>query len=769
MSVQAVTNSCLPSISQSARFGYYQARNGGVLTLLRKFVRECFGQDRQPIRRIDQKVPAQMIPAKTTHADRRQRQARNVILLAMMIAFFGAFLGVAFGITLGAVSGPEASIIGVCVIVTGGMMVLVYFKPELATNVITGVLTIYFVLHLNAGAIFAYKASGDIVRIIPYVVWFFPLVVFHQLTNFGLYKRTISLIVGLSPMPISGYVLGHLKDPVAIGVLDAIVTFLISFYAFVLFVGVFSRHRDEEVQRAAMAEEAERTAAVLRVSEERFRLLGLATNDLIWDADLKSGKIWWSESLLDTYGYDPRELRNDMSDWETWVHPEDRDRVVESLQSVTRNGESNWTSEYRFVCADGRTLDVVDRGLVLRDDAGEPVRVLGSMTDVTELRGLEKKLRQSQRLEAVGQLTGGIAHDFNNLLTIIMGSAEALAETHANDPRARELAETTLRAAERGANLTNRLLSFARLQALTPQQLHPGQLLTELEGLIRRTIDADIEIKISAAADVLPIEADPGQLENAILNLVINARDAMPDGGRLIVEASNVTLAPEDLLQYEWMTAGQHVMIAVSDTGCGMPRETVERVFEPFFTTKAVGKGSGLGLSMVWGFVRQSNGHAQIYSKPGEGTTVKLYFPAVAKLETLASPQKKTSSLVGGAECILVVEDDELVREHVVAQLDGLGYTIRQAASAADALAVMDDDKTIDLLFTDVVMPGAMNGKQLADAALLRQPDLRVLFTSGYSEDAIVHQGRLDLGVNLLGKPYRRAELVAKIRHVLDA
>lgn len=710
-----------------------------------------------------------MMPTEKTFTDRRRRQARNVVLLAMVIAFFGALLGVVFGIALGAVTGPEVWIIGICAIVTGSMIILVHFKPWMATSVITGVLTVYFVFHINAGSIIAFRASGDIVRVIPYVVWLFPLVVFHQLTNFDFYKRAISLLVGVSPIPFSAYVLGHLTDPAISGALDAIVTFLGSYFAFVIYVGVFTRNRDEEILSTARAEEANRTAAVLRVSEERFRLLGLATNDLVWDADLKSGQIWWSQSLLDTYGYDPQGLHNDLTAWEAWIHPEDRARVTASLDSVIRSGEGNWTSEYRFVCADGRALDVVARGLVLRDEAGTPVRVIGSTTNVTELRGLEKKLRQSQKLEAVGQLTGGIAHDFNNLLTIIVGSAEALTEVHANDPRARELAETTLQAAERGANLTNRLLSFARLQALAPQQIDPGQLLSGLEGLIRRTIDEDIEIAIRASADVLPIEADPGQLENAILNLVINARDAMPDGGRLVVEASNVTLAPADLLDYEGMTSGQHVMIAVSDTGCGMPREIAERVFEPFFTTKEVGKGSGLGLSMVWGFVRQSNGHAQIHSEPGKGTTVRLYFPAVSRMEAQGAAQKKSAALMGGTESILVVEDDDLVRDHVVMQLGSLGYRVRQAASAADALDVLNEDDSIDLLFTDVVMPGAMNGKQLADAALLRRPDLKVLFTSGYTEDAIVHQGRLDPGVNLLGKPYRRAELVAKIRQVLGS
>lgn len=710
-----------------------------------------------------------MVATQKTAADRRHGRARNVVLIAMVIAFFGALLGLVFGIKLGGVSGLEARIIELCIVVTGGMMVLLYFKPDMATNVITGVLTVYFIFHLNAGAIMAFRGSGDIVRILPYIVWFFPLVVFHQLTNFGTYKRAISLLVGLSPIPISVYVFGHPAFPVAIGALDAIVTFLASFFAFVLFVDVFTRNRDQEILSAARAEEADRTAAVLRISEERFRLLSLATNDLVWDVDLKSGNVWWSDSLLDIYGYDPREPQNNLRAWKTWVHPEDRDGVFRGLDSAIQNKESNWTSEHRFVCADGLILNVIVRGFILYNDADEPIRVLGSTSDVTELRNLEKKLRQSQKLEAVGQLTGGIAHDFNNLLTIIVGSAEILVEVHSNDPDARELAESTLKAADRGADLINRLLSFARLQALAPQQLYPGQLLTGLEALIRRTIDEDIIISINCAADVLPIEVDRGQLENAILNLVINARDAMPDGGHLIVEASNVTLAADDLLQFELTTAGPYVMIAVSDTGCGMRSEIAERVFEPFFTTKEVGKGSGLGLSMVWGFVRQSNGHAQIYSEPGEGTTVKLYFPAVTKLETQMSPQKKSTGLVGGTECILVVEDDDLVREYVVTQLSGLGYRIKEASSAAAALAVLEDDQTIDLLFTDVVMPGGMNGKQLADAALLQRPSLRVLFTSGYTEDAIISRGRLEPGVNLLGKPYRRAELAAKIRHVLNA
>ncbi|TCO75541.1 hybrid sensor histidine kinase/response regulator [Chromatocurvus halotolerans] len=709
-----------------------------------------------------------MAPIEDTGPDRRQQQAQNVVLIALLIAFSGAMLGVVFGIVPGSVSGPEVGVISLLAIVTGGLTILVVLKPAMATSVITGVLTVYFVFHLNAGAIIVLEASGELVRTIPYITWFFPLVVFHQFTNFGFHKRVISLLVSLSPLPMAIYALAHITEPVAIETVDAIVTFLFSFFAFVAFFGFFTRHREEEVQRAAMAEEAERSAAVLRVSEERFRLLGLATNDLIWDADLKSEKIWWSESLLNTYGYDPHGSSTELTTWQSWIHPDDRDRAVNDMRSVIVNGETSWTSECRFVCADGRVLDVVARGLFLRDESGEPIRMIGSATDVTELRVLEKKLRQSQKMEAVGQLTGGIAHDFNNLLTIIVGSAESLADIHANNPQAHELARTTLQAAERGADLTSRLLSFARLQALMPEHLHPGQLLSGIEGLIRRTIDEDIEIGICVADNVRPIEVDRGQLENAILNLVINARDAMPEGGRLTIEASNVTLTADDLLPHEEMKTGQYVVIAVSDNGCGMPRDIMERAFDPFFTNKAVGKGSGLGLSMVWGFVRQSNGHAQLTSEPGEGTTVKLYFPASMTVAPENRMPTTPAGLASGTERILVVEDDELVRKHVATQLASLGYEIREAASAAEALALIESGWTADLLFTDVVMPGGMNGKQLADEALLRQPGLRVLFTSGYTEDAIAHQGRLDPGVHLLSKPYRRADLVAKIREALE-
>ncbi|HEX7719056.1 MAG TPA: PAS domain-containing protein, partial [Woeseiaceae bacterium] len=511
-----------------------------------------------------------MISIDDNSAERRIGQARNVVLIAVVVAFSSAMLGVMFGILSEDGIGPDAWLIGALLLVSGSLMILVLLKPAMATSVVTAALTVYFAVHLNVGAIVVYQASGDFVRALPYVTWFFPLVAFHQFTNFGYYKRPINVLVNLSPIPTAAYVLAHPVQPVGPATLDAVVTFLFSFFAFVLFLGYFTRHREEEIERAARADEADRSAAVLRVSDERFRMLGLATNDLIWDADLRTGKTWWSESLLDTYGYNPRESGADPKVWESWIHPDERDRVVGSLTSVLESGGSNWSSEYGLVCADGRTLNVMARGLVLRDESGEPIRLIGSTTDVTELRDLEKKLRHAQKLEAVGQLTGGIAHDFNNLLTIILGSAETLADIHAADPESYELASAAVQAAERGAQLTSRLLSFARLQALSPEHRHPGELLAGIEGLIRRTIDEDIEISIRVAMDVLPVEVDPGQLENAVLNLVINARDAMPDGGRLTIEAANVPLETEDLSSFEGMNAGQYVVIAVSDNGCGM-------------------------------------------------------------------------------------------------------------------------------------------------------------------------------------------------------
>ncbi|MDX5364922.1 MAG: PAS domain S-box protein [Alphaproteobacteria bacterium] len=506
----------------------------------------------------------------------------------------------------------------------------------------------------------------------------------------------------------------------------------------------------------------------LRISDERYRLATLATHDVIWDWDFEAETIVWNDNMFGTLGFDPAEVPLSPEFWESRIHEEDRDRVLDGLYGVVNGTESNWTDQYRFMHADGRALSVIDRGFILRDETGKAIRMVGSIIDVTEQRSLEERMRQSQKMEVVGQMTGGVAHDFNNLLTVILGNAELLADQLQDRERLKALAEMTASAAQRGAQLTHRLLAFARRQPLEPKPVDVNGLVAGMEGLFRGTFSEDIEIDLAPRGDLWVTELDPGQLEVALLNLVVNARDAMPDGGKLTIETDNVELDADYASRHNEVEPGDYVMISVSDTGCGMSKEVVERAFEPFFTTKDVGKGSGLGLSMVFGFVKQSGGHAKIYSEEGEGTTVRLYFPRVKSGQVEAVEHRAIDDVAGGSEHILVVEDDTLVRDHLVAQLRDLGYRVTDASSGPEAYEIIKRMDDIDLLFTDVVMPGGMNGRQLADAALKLRPGLKVLYTSGYTENAIIHHGRLDPGVHLLSKPYRRQEMAAKVRKALE-
>ncbi len=388
--------------------------------------------------------------------------------------------------------------------------------------------------------------------------------------------------------------------------------------------------------------------------------------------------------------------------------------------------------------------------------------------DVSDRISLEDQLHQSQRLESVGQLTGGIAHDFNNLLTVILGNAELLTEMLAPDPRLQPLAAMIGSAARRGADLTQRLLAFARRQALEPEAVDVNQLITTMDGLLRRTLGEHIEIETVRGAGLWPALVDPAQLESALLNLCLNARDAMVQGGRLTLETANTHLNQNYADQHVEVVPGQYIMVAVSDTGLGIAPGNLERVFEPFFTTKETGKGTGLGLSMVYGFVKQSEGHIKIYSELGQGTTLRMYLPRFCG-DTEPRPQLVDSSVVGGSELILLVEDEELVRRYAHDQLVNLGYRVLVATNGPTALILLRQRDDIDLLFTDVVMPGGMSGRELVYLARRFKPGLNVLYTSGYTENAIVHQGRLDPGVQLLSKPYSRAELSQKIRDALAA
>ncbi len=378
----------------------------------------------------------------------------------------------------------------------------------------------------------------------------------------------------------------------------------------------------------------------------------------------------------------------------------------------------------------------------------------------------EQKLRQVQKMEAVGHLTGGIAHDFNNILTVITGLIDILAEAVEHDAALSSVTKMISDAAFRGAEVTKHLLAFSRQQPLQPREANLNTLVQDTARLLRPSLGEQIEIDTALEPDAWPAFIDPNHMATALLNLAVNARDAMPDGGKLMLETSNVILDEVYAAANPDVRAGEYVMVAVSDTGGGIPERIRDKVFEPFFTTKDTGKGTGLGLSMVYGFIKQSDGHLKIYSEEGHGTSIKLYLPRSSGDIIDVEPPPPVDAR-GGHESILVVEDDPLVRNYVSAQLEQLGYRTMVTANGPEALAAVDKGFVCDVLFTDVIMSGGMNGRQVADAVIAKLPSVRVLFTSGYTEDAIIHHGRLDPDVTLLPKPYRKADLARMIRQVL--
>jgi PAS domain S-box-containing protein len=395
----------------------------------------------------------------------------------------------------------------------------------------------------------------------------------------------------------------------------------------------------------------------------------------------------------------------------------------------------------------------------------EGERIYAAGRDVTERRQFDEQLRRAQKMEALGQLTGGVAHDFNNLLQVISGNLQLLARDVSGDARAESRVRNALAGVSRGAKLASQLLAFGRRQPLEPKVVNIGRFVQGLDEMLRRALGEEIELETVVAGGLWNTIVDPNGIENAILNLAINARDAMDGAGRLTIETSNASLDADYAAQNE-TNPGQYVLIAVSDTGSGIAPEVLDRVFDPFFSTKPEGRGTGLGLSMVYGFVRQSGGHIKIYSEPGQGATVRIYLPRALEPEEPLTDIRSAPAR-GGSESVLVVEDDDEVRETAVGLLSDLGYRVLKARDAASALSVIESGAAVDLLFTDVVMPGPLRSPEMARRAKALRPQLAVLFTSGYTENAIVHAGRLDPGVELLGKPYTREALARKVRRVL--
>jgi PAS domain S-box-containing protein len=528
----------------------------------------------------------------------------------------------------------------------------------------------------------------------------------------------------------------------------------------------------------------------LRASEERFRKMADHAPVMIWTTDPEGCCTYLSQSWYDYTGQTPETGLG--FGWLDATHPDDKpesERVF--LQANARRAP--FALEYRLRRRDGAWRWHLDAAAPWMGADGRFQGYIGSVIDITERREVEEvqrrlnqvleeritealwqreqteaQLRQAQKMEAVGKLTGGVAHDFNNLLQVIAGNLQLLGREMGDNERAQARLAKAMGGVSRGAKLAAQLLAFARRQPLAPTVVSVGRLIRNMDDMLRRALGEGVELETVIGGGLWNTLVDAAQLENAILNLAINSRDAMQGHGRLTIEAGNAALDDDYAARHADVQAGQYVMVAVTDTGCGMTAELMEKVFEPFFTTKPEGAGTGLGLSMVYGFVKQSGGHVKLYSEPGEGTTVRLYLPRSRQPEDLPA-EVDAGPATGGHETVLVVEDDEEVRQTVVELLGELGYRVLKARDADAALVILDSGVPIDLLFTDVVMPGRLRSPELARKARARRPDIAVLFTSGYTENAIVHGGRLDEGIELLSKPYTREALARKVRQVLQA
>ncbi|MCQ8242054.1 PAS domain-containing protein [Rhizosaccharibacter radicis] len=556
-------------------------------------------------------------------------------------------------------------------------------------------------------------------------------------------------------------------------------------------------------------EDRARRAEALAVSNRRFRTAMDAVHGILWtnsaDGRMVGEQPGWSALTGQTLA----EYQD--FGWAAAVHPDDAQPTIDAWNAAVAD-KRMFVFEHRVRHRSGQWRSFAIRGLPMLDERGEITEWVGVHTDIThqraaegalreqaealarqvrhreraeeqlrqlnetlearviseieERRLAEAKLAQAQKLETVGKLTGGVAHDFNNLLQVVSGNLQLLRKDVAGHERAERRVANALAGVSRGAKLAAQLLAFGRRQALEPRVVNITRLIHGMDDMLRRAIGEAIEVETVFSGGLWNTFIDPAQIENALLNLAINARDAMNGSGRLTIELSNASLDESYTSVHDDLKPGQYVMMAVTDTGSGMTPEIVSRVFEPFFSTKPEGKGSGLGLSMVYGFVKQSGGHVAIYSEPGHGTTIRLYLPRATATEDVAVPVD-TGPVVGGTETVLVVEDDAEVRGTVVEMLSDLGYRVLKAVDAVSALSVVESGIPIDLLFTDVVMPGTLKSPELARKARERLPGIAVLFTSGYTQNAIVHGGRLDAGVELLSKPYTREALARRIRHVL--
>ncbi|MFN8571726.1 MAG: PAS domain S-box protein [Gemmatimonadaceae bacterium] len=516
---------------------------------------------------------------------------------------------------------------------------------------------------------------------------------------------------------------------------------------------------------AVLQDVTERITAIesLRESEERFRQVAETIHEVFWLLDTADHHvIYVSPAYEEIWGRDVATLRT-TDDWLASIHPDDRGRIREAMRKQLLG---TYDEEFRIVRPDGVVRWIRDQAFPVRNAAGEVIRLAGVAEDVTGRRHLEAQLRQTQKMESVGQLAGGVAHDFNNFLTVISGCAELLLMTGADAPDAREILDEIRRTSERAASLTRQLLSFSRQEIVEPRVIDLNSVVIDTDKMLRRLLGEDVEFHSVLSPGLLPVRIDPGQWSQVLMNLAVNARDAMPRGGQLTIETQNVSATPSGHA-LPGLTGGPFVMLALTDTGVGMTPEVRTRIFEPFFTTKGLGRGTGLGLSVVHGIVTQSAGHIDVYSELGKGTTFRMYLPAAEPREE-SGGNVTLAAAAGGTETILIAEDELSIRTFASRALRAVGYTVILAANGAEAIHLMEQHEgDVHLLLTDVVMP-IVDGRQLSEALLARHPNLRVLYTSGYTDDAVVRHGILRAEVAFLQKPYSLETLRRRVRDVLD-
>lgn len=516
--------------------------------------------------------------------------------------------------------------------------------------------------------------------------------------------------------------------------------------------------------------EKERLYDTLKLSEERFLLA--TKRSFVWDWDIETDALYMSPGFAESLGYSPEELKAEMNGTTgNLLHPDDKERYYRKLQAHLSEPTKGYINEHRFRTKSGQHKWFIAIGQSVVDETGRAIRFNGTTSDISERIDLEAKLSQVQKMDAIGTLTGGIAHDFNNLLAIIMGNLELLNDD-ISDSEHKQLVKNGVDAAQRGAELTRNMLSFARKSRLEPSVIDLNNLVLNLKSWTGRTLPATIEIKTSLRSDLWPIEVDRSSAESGLLNLILNARDAMSEGGTLTIETSNVHV-DEDYteLRGEDVAPGRYVLLAVSDTGQGIDADNLKAIFEPFFTTKPVGSGSGLGLSMLEGFMRQSGGTVRVYSKVGIGTTFKLYFPASVHVEVRDKPQNFTTPKRNAnvRSTILLVDDNIQALTAYRNMLMKAGYHVVAAVSGDEAYEKFIENPSVDLLLTDIVMPGELQGITLANSLRKIKPNLRVIYMSGYAAEATVHGDGLEQRDIRLMKPFGRTDLLRVIEKALPA